>query len=178
MNTITLSVLPNLLLNGAMPKFPIPHGMYMGLMHTHSLVRYLILIALIAAIYFAFKGRKSGAPYAGITKKAGLFTMIFADIQLLIGAILFFVFLDVRTNFKLNRFKTMLGNSEERFFVMEHAVLMFIAILLIHVGYFKAKKATSAITANKNQFVWYLIALIIILIAIPWPFMPGYGRPW
>lgn len=178
MYTHLLTILPKVLLNGAIPSFPIPEGMYRGLLDLHSTLRYLILIALIAAIYFANKGRSSGAPYAGKIKKAGLFTLIFADIQFLVGLVLVYVNLEARTNFKLKAFKEMLGNSSDRFFVLEHAVLMCLALLLIHVGYFKAKKATSAIAANKSQFVWFIIALIIILVAIPWPFMPGHGRPW
>ena len=66
----------------------------------------------------------------------------------------------------MKRLKDMLGMQEVRFMAVEHAVMMFIAIVLIHIGYIRAKKAPSVRQANKSQFLFYLIALIMILVAI------------
>lgn len=177
MDTHTL-LFQTVLLFGSDEKLPIPEGLLAFILQLHSIFRYLILITLILAIYFAFQGKKTGAPYSGRTKKAGFYTMILADLQLLMGLVLYAIYLYTSTGFKIKRLKDQLEVSSFRFFILEHAVIMFIALVLIHIGYAKAKKAESAITANKSQFTWFLIALILILVAIPWPFMPGYGRPW
>jgi len=45
---------------------------------------------------------------------------------------------------------------------------MIIAIVLITVGYSKAKRAVADYAANKIVFILYTIALILILSRIPW----------
>ena len=48
-----------ILLNGANEGLPIPESMYTGLLHGHSGLRYLLLIALIIAIVAAYRNVKS-----------------------------------------------------------------------------------------------------------------------
>jgi hypothetical protein len=51
---------------------------------------------------------------------------------------------------------------------------MLIGIILITIGHISLKKGGKAsLTAT-----FYLIALLLILSAIPWPFRVGIGRPW
>jgi hypothetical protein len=59
-----------------------------------------------------------------------------------------------------------------RFWAIEHITGMLIAIILITIARGKAK------VLNYNAAAWlYLIALIIILATVPWPFREGIGRP-
>src|SRR4029078_7808057 len=62
-----------------------------------------------------------------------------------------------------------------RFFVVEHAIGMIAAIALAHVGRVKVRKATSAEAKHRVALLFVSLALIAILISIPWPWMPG-GR--
>jgi hypothetical protein len=56
---------------------------------------------------------------------------------------------------------------------VEHFAGMLIAIILITVARGKVK------TLNYKSAFWlYFIALLIILVSIPWPFREGIGRPW
>lgn len=167
-----------ILLNGANEGLPIPESMYTGLLHGHSGLRYLLLIALIIAIVAAYRNVKSGGAYAGAAKLFGLITMILTDLQLLIGLVLWYVYMDTRTHFKINQLKDVLSNSTARYFLVEHFIMMLLAVLSIHLGYRMAKKSITGTAANKAQFRWYLIALILILIAIPWPFYGNLGRGW
>ena len=60
-----------------------------------------------------------------------------------------------------------------RFFAVEHFAGMLIGIILITIARGKAK------VLNYTAASWLLlIALIIILATIPWPFREGIGRPW
>ena len=62
-----------------------------------------------------------------------------------------------------------------RFFWVEHPLMMLLAIILITVARGKAK------VLNYKAVSWLLlIALILILAAIPWPFreIVGDGRKW
>jgi hypothetical protein len=65
-------------------------------------------------------------------------------------------------------------NSYARFFAVEHISMMLIAIILIHIGRSKTKKAISDISKHKTSFWFYFIALILILASIPWPFRKGF----
>lgn len=178
MITHILNIIQPILMFGNDDHIQAPEMFLQIILQAHSIIRYLILIVLIAAIYYAFQGRKNGIAYAGNTKKTGLYTMILCDLQLVLGLILNGYYIYMNSKFKPGKIKHMLGENDFRFFTIEHGLMMIIAIVLIHLGYFKAKKAQSEITANNSQFKWFLAAPIIILIAIPWPFVPGYGRPW
>ena len=70
-------------------------------------------------------------------------------------------------------------DSYTRFFAIEHITGMLIAIILIHIGKTQARKAISDKAKHKRTVIYYLIALIIILATIPWPFRQiGIGSGW
>jgi len=54
---------------------------------------------------------------------------------------------------------------------------MLIAIALITIGYIKAKKAVDLAKQNRRILVFFIIALVLVLSRIPWPFMQ-YGGGW
>lgn len=64
-----------------------------------------------------------------------------------------------------------------RFFWIEHPVGMLIAIVLITLGHGMAKKTVSDEVKYRKAFYFFLFALVIILVSIPWPFREIVGRP-
>jgi phage-related holin len=64
------------------------------------------------------------------------------------------------------------------FFGLLHFVLMLIAIVLITIGSAVAKRKTVDEDKFKTMLIWFSIALVIIFIAIPWPFSPLANRPY
>jgi hypothetical protein len=68
-------------------------------------------------------------------------------------------------------------DSFYRFFWVEHPVMMIIAIGLITVGRGQAKKSIPDAVKYKKAFWFFLIALLVILAAIPWPAYKEVGRP-
>jgi predicted membrane channel-forming protein YqfA (hemolysin III family) len=66
-----------------------------------------------------------------------------------------------------------------RFFAIEHLTGMVIAVILLHIGKAQGKKAISDKAKHRRTVVFYLLALLIILISIPWPFRQvGVGSHW
>jgi hypothetical protein len=55
---------------------------------------------------------------------------------------------------------------------------MFVAIVLITIGSAKAKRKSNDTQKFKTMLIWFSIALLIIFIAIPWPFSPLANRPY
>jgi predicted membrane channel-forming protein YqfA (hemolysin III family) len=67
--------------------------------------------------------------------------------------------------------------NDSLFFALVHIGLMTTAIVLITIGSALAKKAPEDRQKFNMVFTYYGIALLIILLAIPWPFSPLAQRP-
>ncbi|MCB9283922.1 MAG: cytochrome B [Lewinellaceae bacterium] len=140
--------------------------------HVHSGLRWVVLILLIWAAFSAFKNWRSGASFTDSDRKRGLFTMIAAHFQLLFGVVLYFISPYVK--FTAETMK----DPVARFYTVEHISLMLIAIVLITLGYLRAKRQTTDTARFKTQFYFFAIALLLILVAIPWPFREGLSGSW
>ena len=147
--------------------------MYNGLLHAHSGIRWIILAGLLFAIFNSFSGKKSGREFTDKDRKIGLIAFIGSHIQIIIGFALYFI----NEHGKVS-FSNMMANGFFRFFTLEHPVAMLIAITLITVGYIKAKKGQDSKQKFSSQFNFYLAALVIILISIPWPFRENLAASW
>jgi hypothetical protein len=55
---------------------------------------------------------------------------------------------------------------------------MFSAIIVITIGSAMAKRKATDRERFKTMLTWYAIALLIIFLAIPWPFSPFANRPY
>lgn len=151
--------------------------MYNGMLHLHSLLRWIILILLLVAIYRSFAGRHSS--FTTGHRKTGLFLMIAADIMLLVGLYQWFTGPWGLKSIQTNGFGNVMKNPGLRFFAVEHTIGMLVAIILIHMGYSYTKKSVADSQKHKRVLLLYGLALLIILISIPWPFRAvGAGRSW
>jgi hypothetical protein len=145
--------------------------MYNALLHLHSGFRWVILILLIAAIFNAITSKSKGV-YVKKDKMLNLFAMIFLHTQLLGGLIMYF------QSPKVQFSEGWMKDGMLRFFGMEHLLMMIIAVVLVTIGRKKAEKADAPIVKHQKIVVWYTIALIVILAAIPWPFRAALGGQW
>lgn len=142
----------------------------------HNILRWLILLFGLLAVIKAIGGVAGKKSYTNSDNKTGLLFMIFCDIQLLLGLVLYFG-RDWFNMLKSNAGEVM-KNSAMRFFAMEHALMMIIAWILVHMGRSMVKRADTDAQKHKRSLIYYGIALLIILAMMPWPFRSGVGRPW
>jgi uncharacterized membrane protein len=151
--------------------------MYTGLLHLHSFGRWIILVLLLVAI---FRSATAGnRPFEKGDRTTGLLLTIFTDIQLLVGIYLWAVGPWGYKNISANGMGGVMSESTQRFFAVEHLAGMLIALVLIHIGKAQSKKNISDRAKHKRTFIFYLIALLIILASIPWPIREvGAGRGW
>ena len=145
--------------------------MYNGLLHAHSGLRWILLIALIFAVVTAIVRWKKGSGFSVGGRVLNLVTMISTHIQLLLGLVLYFISPNVQL-------EGMFDVAKIRFFTLEHFILMIVAIVLITIGYGKVKKAEKPKSKNRLTVIYYGIALLLILISIPWPFREQLGGSW
>jgi membrane protein CcdC involved in cytochrome C biogenesis len=151
--------------------------MYTGLLHLHNLLRWVILILIVVAIFRHLTGMNQKRAVNAGDKKIDLFLMIAAHTTLVLGLVQWFV-----GDFGLNLIqragmKAVMANGALRFWAIEHITGMIIAIVLITIGRGKVKRAVDY-TAHKKAFTFFLLALIIILASVPWPFREAVARPW
>ena len=143
----------------------------------HSILRWLLLILLLASILKSFNGWQSKKVFTTGDRKLFLFTLITTHINFLVGLyLLFFGRFGIISAGKPDGVDVM-KDKFFRFFWVEHPVGMLIAIVLITFGNAMAKKNNSDTIKFKKAFWFFFIALIIILATVPWPFRE-IGRPW
>jgi uncharacterized membrane protein len=134
--------------------------MYTGLLHTHSALRYVVLILLIVVIIQALMGWLNRKPYSALDNRMGLFLFIATHTQLLVGLILYFVSPFVQFS------GAAMKDPSTRYWLVEHNTAMLIAIVLITLARTTSKKMQDSTAKHKRMFIFNLIALIIILVTI------------
>lgn len=144
--------------------------MYTPLLKSHSGLRWVLLFSFISSLIILYKSGRKGIS-AGKVKPYALTTLILTHVQFLLGLGLYFI--SPKVIFAASAMK----DSVQRFFLVEHISLMLVAIVLVTLGYSKWKKQPDARKGYRMLFNYYLIALILILISIPWPFRIA-GSSW
>jgi len=133
----------------------------------HSGWAYITLIILVFAVVNAFIGLTSKKEFKDKDLRISLFTLIVAHLQLIIGFIAYF--LSAQFAFVLdNGMGAAMKEPEIRLFVIEHPLMMILAIVLITMGFSKHKKQTTDNGKFKTIALYYGIALIFVLSRIPW----------
>jgi hypothetical protein len=149
-----------------------------GLVHLHSFLRWVILVLLIISIVKSYNGWKGKRLFTAGDRKTWLFTMIAAHITFVLGLYQVLAGRIGIITTTLPEGSSFMKEKGYRFFWLEHPLLMFIAIALITMGYGMSKKAVSDEMKFKKAFRFFIIALVLMLIGIPWPFREIIGRPW
>ena len=151
--------------------------MYTGMLHLHSFLRWVILLLLIIVVIRSMTAGKR--PFNAADKRFGLFTLIACDTMLLVGLYLWLTGAYGLHTFQNQPMKDIMANKVMRFFSVEHFTEMIIAIILVHVGRAMAKKNLPDAVKHRRTLIFFGLALLIILISIPWPFREvGAGRGW
>jgi hypothetical protein len=138
-----------------------------GMLHLHSILRWIILLLLLICLVQALS--KSIA-----VKKMSLWLLISAHLMFIVGIYQLF-FGRFGINKGLPAGIELMKDKFYRFFWVEHPLMMLLAIILITVARGKAK------VLNYKAVGWLLfIALLLMLAGVPWPFrdVVGEGRTW
>ncbi len=140
--------------------------MYNTVQFIHSWWAYLVLLVLIIAAINSLIGFFSKKEYGANDFRIALFTLIVTHIQLLIGLVLYFVapYFQALVNGGMG---TVMKDSTLRLYLVEHPLIMIIAVVLITVGYSKHKKKLTSRPKFKLLAIFYTLALIFMLSRIP-----------
>ncbi|MDX8338506.1 hypothetical protein SLH46_04890 [Draconibacterium sp. IB214405] len=141
--------------------------MYQGLLHAHNGFRWLVLIMLVVSVIMGFAGWIGKRNWGKANNLTGLILVMIMDIQFLLGIVLY-AFVSPITKAAFANFGAAMKNPELRFYAVEHFLMMFIALALVHIGRAKSKKDVAPWKKHQVTTLFFGIALILILAAIPW----------
>lgn len=145
--------------------------MYPILIQFHSALRYFVLLFLLIVIVRGLIGWLSKGEYSKQDERLGTWLVILTHAQFVLGLVLYFI-----SPFVVFSGSSM-GDSVLRYWLVEHASLMIIAIALITAARATSKRMTDATSRHKRMFLFNIIALIIILVAIGMSGRGFFGLP-
>jgi len=146
--------------------------MYTGFRHLHSYFAYLLLAVLIFSIIYVVVQMVKSKPFTEAVRKVSLAGLIASHLQLLIGLVLYFISPRGLSAFS-GEMSQVMGDATARLYALEHPLTMIIAIVLITIGYSRAKKPGDDVRRFKTLLLFYILGLILMLFLIPWEAWPS-----
>lgn len=147
--------------------------MYSFVLLLHSWFRWAAIVVGIFATIAAVSDKSGGA--GSRAERAGLMLVMVVDIQLLLGLLLYLV-LSPFTATALRDFGAAMRTPALRFWAVEHAATMLVAVIAVHVGRVLARTARTPEARRTRQVVSFGLATVLMIVATPWPGMAN-GRP-
>ena len=127
------------------------------MLHAHSGFRWLVIIFLVIAIIKSFIGWFGKKEYDKSDNLIALILLSVTHLQLIFGVIMYFV------SPKIVGMGEAMKDATLRFWVVEHASIMLIAIVAITLGRVLSKKAATSELKFKKGAIFYTIAFVFIL---------------
>ena len=140
--------------------------MYQSLLYIHSWSRWFVIVFGLIAVYRAYVGWTSRRPFLSADNGVGASFSGFMWLQVLIGLGLYFGL----SPWGLNAMKQAgaMKDPTKRFFGLEHVVVMILAAIVAQVGRIVVKKTSDATLKHKKAFTYFGVALVLVLLMIPW----------
>ena len=141
----------------------------------HNIMRWVVVILSVVALVRAYRGWLGKREWVSSDKKIGVFFGAAMDTQMLLGIILW-----IFGNWGIKAFEMPVAEGASRmavlFFALDHALIMVVAVVLVHIGTAMSRKAQEAVNKHKRAAIFFTIAVLLILVAVPWtqrPLFPG-----
>src|SRR5262252_5910549 len=140
--------------------------MYTAILIAHSWVRWLALFFGLAATFALLTDKRADA--GSRAQRMTISFMGVLDLQMLLGLVLYFV-LSPLTRELLNNFGQAMRDPQLRFWAVEHATMMFVAVILVHVGRVLARNAKTPESQRLRLLTCVGFATFLIVLGTPWP---------
>jgi hypothetical protein len=148
---------------------------YQHALFAHSWLRWIVLLLAILVLLRSMHGWWSGRIWTSLDEQLHVALTGSVDLQFLVGILLYFVLSPLPRAF-YQGFSASMTEPILRFYGVEHALGMFAAVAIIHIGRKRSQKAPLVAVRHRRVFTWTLAALLIMGASIPWPELL-YGRP-
>ncbi len=142
--------------------------MYLTLLTVHSWLRWVVVILAAFVIIRSLMGWLSNSSYGKSDNAIAASFVGSLHLQLILGLILYFVY----SPFGYAAFQMGMGevmkNAPIRYWAVEHITTMILAVIIAQVGRSIAKKAKTSTKKHRLSFIFFSIAVFLIMISIPW----------
>jgi hypothetical protein len=148
--------------------------MYLAVLLIHSWLRYAVLAFGVALLAVTLRDARRGADWTPGAERLHVRFLAVLDTQMLLGLLLYFWLSPYAAAARAD-FGAAMKNPPLRFFGVEHAITMALAVIVAHAGRTRSKRRQGVQrlrTTWRTQLLW----LLLVLAAIPWP-MLDIGRP-
>lgn len=152
-------------------------AIYPFVLFLHGLTRWIVVIGALWLLMASVTSMgRSGAVGASPVRTPWRVYMGGIHLQFLLGLLLLFIsplalaaWADMGTAMKVRPM---------RFFTVEHTTMMIVALVVAQIGSARARRAIDARGAARTSLIFGAVSFLLILAAIPWPFMGEIARPW
>lgn len=142
------------------------------LLFFHSVLRWVVVAMVAVAGFAALAGAVRKSPLMNWHRGAAIWAMVLCHVQLALGMLLY------GTDIASGTFRRMTPDAA-RYWELEHAGLMLLAIALVTAGRMASKRARTEEGKQLRVAIFYLAALVLLLLKTPWWFTAmGEGRGW
>lgn len=149
--------------------------MYSSLLFLHSAIRWLVVLTLVFSIIRAILGLRHLQVFTKTDNALRHWTATTVHIQLMLGLWLYSES-PIGTYF-LKHVKASFSSLDVSFFGLIHPLLMFAAVVVVTIGSALTKRKQSDREKFRTMLFWFALTLLLIFVAIPWPFSPLSSRP-
>jgi hypothetical protein len=142
-------------------------SLYSWILILHSLWRWPVLLALIAAAFVGWQALVTGRPSNDAVGLIRRLSVSIVDFQFLLGLLLYVWLSPWPRQFFLGA-PGALQNHEVRFFTFEHFMVMFALLVVVHLGNVFARRSPTPAGKNRQTALWFTAAVLLVLAGMPW----------
>ncbi len=135
--------------------------MYSALLPIHNILRWVVMVAAVAAIGFAWHGVATKREWSRGDRLRTVAYVASMHLQLLLGLLLY-----VQSPIVSNALEDMgnaMGDTTLRFWAVEHITMMILAVVVVQVGSIMAKRAEDDAAKHKRSAIFFTLGLVFIL---------------
>ena len=150
-------------------------SMYSVALLLHSWLRWAVLLLVLVAALRAISGSLGRRVWTPADRRANMLATISLDVQTLVGSLLYLLLSPITTG-SFSDMGAAMRVSGVRFWVVEHPFVMFLALVVAHVGNVVARTGATDTARHRRGAILFVLVLLLVLMGTPWPGMAN-GRP-
>jgi len=132
----------------------------------HSIVRWTVLLAAAWAAWAALQGGRSGRSWTRRARVPGVVLASLVDLQLILGLALWLALSP----------HAITAGTRSHYWTYAHPLAGIAVVTLVHVGSVLVRRRLDDAARWRTAARFYGAALVVALVAVPWPFLGGAGR--
>lgn len=148
--------------------------MYSFILGIHNILRWGVILSGVISLLQAYSGFLGNRRWGERDHQLGIIFASLLDLQLLIGFVLYFFLSDI-TRLIFTDFSTAISGGFTRFFSVDHAILMLLAVIFTHLGTILPRRVDQSKIKYAHASIWFTLAFLMLMLGIPWirPLFPN-----